>query len=116
MGKTTLLICLLSTWSFFSQVVINEIDADTQGMDTKEFVELKSDTPFLSLEGYVLAFFNGNPNAGDANRIYQSLDLSGLVTDANGLVVIGNNAVSPVPSMIIYDNYIQNGPDAMAVY
>lgn len=56
MGKTTLLICLLSTWSFFSQVVINEIDADTQGMDTKEFVELKSDTPFFSLEGYVLAF------------------------------------------------------------
>lgn len=116
MRKTTLLLILLSTWSVFSQVVINELDADTQGIDTKEFVELKSDNPFFSLEGYVLAFFNGNPNAGDANRIYQSLDLSGLVTDANGLVVIGNNEVSPVPSMIISDNYIQNGPDAIAIY
>ena len=29
----------------FSQIVINELDCDTPGVDDKEFLELKSDTP-----------------------------------------------------------------------
>ena len=41
-----------------SQVVINEIDADNPGSDVREFVELKSNTPNFSLNGYVLVFFN----------------------------------------------------------
>ena len=107
---------LVSSWSVSAQVVINELDSDTQGIDTKEFIELKSDTPYYSLDGYVLAFFNGNPSSSDANRIYYSIDLSGLTTDINGLVLIGNNGVSPVPTKIISDNTIQNGPDAVAIY
>jgi len=36
----------------YGQVVINELDADTPSTDTQEFVELKSDSPNFSLDGY----------------------------------------------------------------
>ncbi|GGD26547.1 endonuclease [Flavobacterium orientale] len=111
----TFLLTLVATFSF-SQVVINELDSDTPGIDDKEFVELKSTTPFFSLDGYVLVFFNGNPTASNANRSYLTINLSGLVTDANGLVVIGSALVAPVPQRIIADNLIQNGEDAVAIY
>jgi hypothetical protein len=100
----------------FGQIVINELDSDTPSIDDKEFVELKSITPFLSLNGYVVVFFNGNPTSSTANQSYFAVDLDGLVTDANGILVIGSNAVSPVPQKIISDNTIQNGEDAVAIY
>lgn len=99
-----------------AQIVINEIDSDTPSVDDREFIELKSDEPFFSLDGYVLVFFNGNPNSSTANLSYYNVNLSGLVTDANGLVVIGSALVSPVPQRIISDNVIQNGEDAVAIY
>lgn len=98
------------------QFIINEVDSDTPSTDLLEFVEIKSQQPFASLDGYVLAFFNGNNTGSTALKIYYSLDLSGLTTDANGLVVIGNSGVSPVPSYIIPNSTIQNGPDAVAIY
>lgn len=107
---------LICSWNINAQVVINEIDSDTQGIDSLEFIELKSETPYFSLEGYVLVLFNGNTTSSDANRVYYSIDLSGLITDINGLVVVGNNNVSPVPSRILANNTIQNGPDAVAIY
>lgn len=100
----------------FGQLVINELDSDTPSIDDKEFVELKSTTPFYSLNGYVVVFFNGNPSSSTANQSYFTVDLNGLVTDANGILVIGSNAVSPVPQKIIADNIIQNGEDAVAIY
>lgn len=109
-------LALFTIFQMRAQLIINELDSDTPGVDTQEFVELKSMTPYFSLDGYVLAFFNGNTTSSDANRIYYALDLSGLTTDINGIVVIGNNNVSPVPSLIISDNTIQNGPDAVAIY
>ena len=58
MKKTTfLLVSFLCAFSSFSQVVINEIDADTPSSDILEFIELKSNTPNFSLNGYVLVFF-----------------------------------------------------------
>jgi hypothetical protein len=96
----------------FSQVVINEVDSDTPGSDVKEFVELKSSTANFSLDGYILVFFN----YGNSNKCYQSFDLDGLVTDVNGLVTIGNNAVSPVPNRYMPDGTIQNGPDGIGLY
>ncbi|SFJ37776.1 endonuclease [Myroides guanonis] len=118
MNKTTFILffSLISGWSVNAQLVINEVDSDTKGIDNKEFIELKSDIPYFSLDGMILALFNGNPTSSDANRIYHSIDLNGLKTDINGLVLIGNNGVSPVPSKIIADNTIQNGPDAVAIY
>ena len=94
-----------------AQVVINELDTDTPGTDVQEFVELKSTTPNFSLDGYVLVFFNGTNSLS-----YLAMDLDGLITNVNGLVTIGNNAVSPVPNRYLADNSIQNGPDAVGLY
>lgn len=106
---------LFLAFSSYSQVVINELDADTAGTDTKEFVELKSITPYYSLDGYVLVFFNGG-TTGLTNISYLALDLDGYTTDINGLFLIGNNQVSPTPSYIIPNSSIQNGPDVVAIY
>lgn len=114
-----LFISLICSFASFSQViVINEIDSDTPSIDTMEFVELKTQTPNFSLNGYVMVCFNGNPNSGfnTALKSYFTIGLDGLTTDANGLVVIGCNDVSPVPARIFGDNILQNGADAIAIY
>lgn len=107
--------CLFYVLSSYSQVVINETDADMPGTDNKEFVELKSVSPNFSLDGYVLVFFNGG-TAGISNASYLAIDLDGYTTDLNGIFLIGNNQVSPTPSHIIPSNTIQNGPDVIALY
>ncbi len=111
-----LILLLTATYSSAQVLVINEIDSDTPSTDVLEFVEIKSETPHFSLDGYVLAFLNGNTTGGTALKIYYSVDLSGLVTDANGLLLVGNVQVAPVPAFIIPNNTIQNGPDAVAIY
>lgn len=117
MIKNFISLCLLILSNVvFGQIVINELDSDTPSIDDTEFVELKSTVPFTSLNGYVLVFFNGNPTSSTANQSYLAVDLNGLTTDANGLIVIGSNAVAPVPQKIISDNLIQNGEDAVALY
>lgn len=107
--------CFFAVLSTYSQVVINEIDADTPGTDTKEFIELKSVTANFSLDGYVLVFLNGG-STGTSNASYLALDLDGFTTDINGLFLIGNNQVSPTPTYIIPNASIQNGPDVVALY
>ena len=95
----------------FGQIVINEIDADTQGTDVREFIEIKSTTSNFSLNGYVLVFFNG----GDS-KSYLAFDLDGITTNINGIATLGNAAVSPVCDRTIANNIIQNGPDAVGLY
>lgn len=111
-----LLLLFLASFSYGQILVINELDSDNPGTDTKEFVEIKSQTPNFSLNGYVLVFFNGNPTGSTSNRSYFAIGLDGLTTDANGLIVIGNTEVSPVPDRIFSNSTIQNGPDAVAIY
>ena len=106
-------------WSLFSygQIVINEIDPDTNSTDVKEFIELKSTIPNFPLDGYVVVFYNGgssSPYSGISS--YYSIDLDGLVTDVNGIILLGNLQVSPSASYIMPQNTIQNGPDAVAIY
>lgn len=96
-----------------AQVTINELDADTPSTDDQEFIELLT-TPETSLDGYVLVLFNGSSSGGDSS--YFALDLDGLVADVNGIVLIGSNNVVPVPDFILFDNTIQNGADAVAIY
>lgn len=97
-----------------AQIVINELDADTQGVDDLEFIELKTPSPFTPLDGYVLVLFNGSSSGNDSS--YFAYDLDGITTDFNGLTVIGTNLVSPVPDRIISENTFQNGADAAAIY
>ena len=112
------LLCLIAL-TYFSvsqaQIVINELDADTPSTDTKEFLELKSTTPFFALDGYCVVFFNGT-STGLTNLSYYAIDLDGLVTDGNGNILLANPLVSPSGSFTIPANSIQNGPDAVAVY
>jgi len=116
MKKKLLAVILLffACTTLFSQVVINELDCDTPGIDDQEFIELKSDTPNFSLEGYVLVFFNGSSSGGDSS--YMTIDLDGAVTDVNGLLLIGSSTVTPFPQFLISPNVIQNGADAVAIY
>ena len=110
----TLFTILFLGFSSFAQIVINELDCDTPGVDNLEFVELLSETPNFPLDGYVLVFFNGS--ASGANLSYFTIDLDGYVTDINGLLLIGSNSVSPVPQLLISESVIQNGADAVAIY
>ncbi|CAL2106258.1 Endonuclease I [Tenacibaculum sp. 190524A02b] len=109
-----LLFLLIISELSIGQVVINELDCDTPGVDDKEFIELKSDIPNFDLEGYVLVFFNGSTSGADSS--YFAIDLDGLTTDVNGLLLIGSDNVAPFPQRLISANVIQNGADAVAIY
>lgn len=113
--KLLQILLLFATNLMFSQVVINELDSDTPSTDDKEFVELKSTVPNFSLDGYILVLFNGG-STGTSNLSYYVIDLNGMVTDVNGIILLGNPLVSPVPNYLFSINTIQNGPDAIAIY
>jgi endonuclease I len=117
MKSLVFVILFLCSFFSYSQVVINEIDPNTASTDVKEFVELKSTTSNFSLDGYIVVFFNAgstSPYSGIAS--YYAIDLDGLVTDGNGIVLLGNPQVTPAVSYIIPVNTIQNGPDVVAIY
>jgi Endonuclease I/Secretion system C-terminal sorting domain len=111
----SLLVNLLFCCFAYSQLVINEVDSNTPSTDVLEFVELKSDTPNFSLDGYTLVFYNGG-SAGAGTLSYFALDLDGYTTDINGIIHFGNSQVSPAPIGIIPNETIQNGPDVIAIY
>ncbi len=95
-----------------SSIVINEVDADTPGTDTQEFVELyDGGAGNTSLDGYVLVFYNGSNN-----QSYAAYDLDGQTTSADGYFVIGNPDVPNVSSITFNSNGLQNGADAVALY
>jgi hypothetical protein len=102
------------SWQSISQVLINELDCDSPGIDDKEFIELKSETPNFPLDGFVVVFFNGSISGN--NSSYFTIDLDGYTTDDNGLLLIGSETVTPFPQLLISSNVIQNGADAVAVY
>ncbi len=92
-------------------ILINELDADTAGTDTQEFVELyDGGTGNTSLDGLVLVFYNGSNN-----QSYRTIDLSGQTTNAEGYFVVGNQDV-PNVNIVIPSNGLQNGADAVALY
>lgn len=100
-----------ATLSCMGQIVINEVDSDTPGADTAEFVELYNSGPSAqSLDGYVLVFFNGS---GDTS--YAAYDLDGFSIPAGGYFVVGNSAV-PNVAVTFANNFLQNGADAVALY
>ena len=112
----TVLTLVMALSTFGQAVVINEIDSDTPSLDDKEIIELKSATPNFSLNGYVLVLFNGSTSASAGSKSYYTLELNGLTTDMNGILLLGSNNVSPVPEYIFENDLIQNGADAVAVY
>lgn len=114
--KRFLIVLVLFTCQIsWSQVlIINELDPDSPSTDTAEFIELKSQTPNFSTDGYILVFFNGSSSGADSS--YMVIDLDGYQTDNNGLLVIGSEGVYPFPQYLISENVIQNGADAVGIY
>lgn len=114
--KQTITFFFISFIAFISnaQLVINELDSDTPGVDNEEFIEILSDIPNFSLDGFVIVLFNGSTAGGDSS--YFTIDLDGFTTDINGLLLIGSSNVSPFPQLLIPPNVIQNGADAIAIY
>ena len=100
----------------YGQLVINELDTDTPSTDDHEFIELRSTSPNFSLNGYVLVFYNGAATGSTSNSSYYVIDLDGFTTDINGLILIGNQGVSPVPEKLFPQSIMQNGADAVALY
>ena len=91
-------------------VLINEIDADTPGSDTAEFIELyDGGRGTTALDGLVLVFYNGH-----ANTTYFALDLDGQRTNSAGYWFVGNSALAP--NLAFANSSLQNGPDAVALY
>jgi endonuclease I len=110
----TLFLLFFHSLCFTQSLVINEIDSDTPGLDNMEFLELKSEIPNFPMDGFVVVFYNGSSNGGNAS--YLALDLDGYTTDINGMFLIGSVAVSPFPQIILPDNTIQNGADGVVIY
>ncbi|MCK7589154.1 T9SS type A sorting domain-containing protein [Subsaxibacter sp. CAU 1640] len=108
-----LLLTLLISSLSFGQLVINEIDADTPGSDTAEFLELKW-TPNTALDGYIVVFFNGSNDLS-----YATIDLAGKTTDAAGFFILANESLAAGQDVVLPaggSGFIQNGADAVAIY
>jgi len=110
MGDRTTAYTVTTANSFTTvgEVLINEMDSNTPGTDTEEFIEL-SGPPGTSLDGTVLVFWNGSSDSA-----YRALDLDGESLDADGYFVYGNAAVSP--DVTFPDGELQNGPDGVGFY
>lgn len=94
-----------------NNVIINELDSDTAGTDTLEFVELyDGGVGNTSLTGLVVVFFNGSNDLS-----YRAIDLDGFSTNAAGYFTIGNAAV-PGVDLTFPNDTLQNGADAVALY
>ncbi|MBN1641101.1 MAG: ExeM/NucH family extracellular endonuclease [Anaerolineae bacterium] len=92
-------------------ILINEVDADTAGADTLEFVELyDGGSGGTDLSGLAVVFYNGNTDSS-----YAAFDLDGCATDVDGYFVLGNAAL-PAADLTFPDNTLQNGADAVALY
>lgn len=89
--------------------LINEVDADSTGTDTAEFVELLGPAG-AGLDGLCLVAYNGTND-----RAYLMMDLDGKVFNPAGLFVIGNTGVANV-GLTFANETLQNGPDAVALY
>ncbi len=98
-------------------IIINEVDVDTTGTDTLEFIELydggAGNTP---LDGLVLVTYNGsNDLSYNLGGHTSGIDLDGMTTDGSGYFVLGNSAVAGV-DLVFSNNSLQNGADAVALF
>lgn len=92
-------------------LVINEVDADTPGTDSAEFIELyDGGVGNTALNGYTLVFYNGGNDLS-----YRAIDLDGYSTSASGYFVVGNSGV-PLTAVTFPTNTLQQGADAVALF
>jgi len=113
--RKTLWLAALFTSSIQALPVINEVDADNPGTDTAEFIELfDGGNGYTPLDGYSLVLFNGSNDLS-----YQTFDLDGHTTNAQGYFVLcgdAGNVENCDLDVGTASNLIQNGADAVALY
>ena len=93
-------------------MVINEVDADSNGgADTDEFIELYG-PPHKSLDDYVVVLYNGSNL-----RSYRAYNLGRLPKPTTtAIFVMGDLNLPGVDYGAWEGNTLQEGPDAVAVY
>ena len=97
-------------------IYINELNADTPGHDTQEFIELyDGGIGFSCLDDLTLVFFSAG-SKGTNDVAYRVITLSGNMTNKDGYFVIAQPAVSNHTDVIITKSFIENGADAVALY
>jgi hypothetical protein len=94
------------------KLVINEVYYDEPGTDYNEFIELFGPSNY-PLDGYRIVLVNGATGTA-----YNTIDLTGHQTDANGFFLIITTGATYPELLALYDmmippssNLIQNGPD-----
>ena len=93
-----------------SQVVINELDPSMQGVDDREFIELKGN-PNEDLNGFIVVVYNGSNAQSNL-----TIDLNGFVLDENGFFLIGGPALTEAGFIVDATNWLQVGQEAVAIY
>lgn len=94
-----------------TNIVINEIDADTPSTDEAEFIELyDGGIGNTSFDGFTLVFYNGSNDES-----YQAIDLDGFSTNPDGFFLLGNASIANA-DIGFNNNTLQNGADAVALY
>ena len=96
-----------------SSLVLSEVDADTAGTDTLEFVELYNNSGSaidFGVTPFTVVLFNGSND-----RSYGVFGLTSGTLANGAFFVLGNTAVANV-DLIFADNTLQNGADAVALY
>ena len=95
-------------------LVINEVDADQESIDTAEFIEISTGVQaVLPLDGYVVALLDGNNE-----QFYYAADLGAggtVTTNANGFLLLAPADMVPAPQ-IVFEGPIQNGEDGVVLY
>ena len=92
-----------------TNILINEVDADTPDTDVAEFIELFGPGG-TSLDGLSVVLYNGSNDSS-----YDVIDLDGHSIPADGYFVIGSANVPNVDLVEFTSNGIQNGADAVAL-
>ncbi|MCP4551758.1 MAG: choice-of-anchor D domain-containing protein [Bacteroidetes bacterium] len=99
-------------------IIINEIDVDTPGTDSQEFIELfDGGSGNTSLDGLILVFYNGSDDQSyDISGHTNAIDLNGYMTGTNGYFVLAGNSFLGDADIRFGDNSLQNGADAIAIF
>ena len=93
-----------------SNILINEVDADTPGSDTAEFIELfDGGIGDTNLSGLVVVLWNGK-----SDTAYRAIDLTGHRPATTAISCWAIRAWSRV--FPFGKGRLQNGPDAVALY
>ena len=92
------------------QIVINELDPSMQGVDDREFIELKGN-PNEDLNGFIVVVYNGSNAQSNL-----TIDLNGFVLDEDGFFLIGGPALTEAGFIVEETNWLQVGQEAVAIY